>query len=477
MVAYPLVSIVPFTSPRSRSSSPTVQAPRSRSPSPAPSVSNAIVPYQPRTNTNQVGTGGQWYSQQRNPGNSEIAALLRELVNSDREKRERKREIEDRKAEEELVERAKEEERKKMEDEEKKEADREARMAKLFAEQIAAMEKKREDEAGFRRDPTKGKEKSSAPEGDVKKKDGSLKIGDADTKKRGQEVLQGGSPVLPDAGRQKLQTEALLGPLDAGLLHINFNTFQRNQETMLLRMIDAIEKLGKTSAPQASLPSSQTAPPPPHPPPAPSVQPQPSAAAPHDSRPGCSFPPPRQIYSTPPHGHPPANNPPRQQSCRDPPTQPSNVPPPNPPSPTPPSANRVPPPPAPPSRPTTRAHMNEVGPSTTHGDGAMGNTSGTPATTTPSSSRPTGRLAEVFASVAGHARRVSGSFFAARTTNLEFDRVREGKKVVVAPSGPDGRKQYLAGMKKELTKEYKADLEVLCRKDNIKYVNKKQAVN
>ncbi|GBG87764.1 hypothetical protein CBR_g45919 [Chara braunii] len=237
-------------------------------------------------------------------------------------------------------------------------------MAKLFAEQYAAMEKKKDEEAGLKRDPTKGKDKASYEdkkgEEKLKARDGSLRICEGEVKKRGQEVLQGSSPLQPDAGRQKTLSDATIGPLDAGLLLVNFNmlkrdkdSFQRNQESILQRMVSAIEKL---------------------------------------------------------------------------------------------------------------AHSRQE-------DGLAGGTNDTP-----SSSRPTRRLAEVFASVAGHSRRVSGSLSAVRSSSLGFDRVRDGKKAVVASTGKEGRKQYLADMKNELM-EYKADLEVLCRKDNIKYINKKQAVH
>ncbi|GBG83017.1 hypothetical protein CBR_g36636 [Chara braunii] len=191
---------------------PSVAAPtpRSRSSSPSPLASNAIVPFQLRP-VSQYSGGGGWNSQPRNPGNGEIAALLRELVNSDREKRERKREEEDRNAREEQIAKAKEEETARLESEEKKEKDRETRMGKMFAEQIATLEKKTEEDAGFKRDPAKGKDKDRSNDSDAKTKDGTCKIGDVDSKKRGQDALQGGSPVAPDADRQKTHAEVVMG--------------------------------------------------------------------------------------------------------------------------------------------------------------------------------------------------------------------------------------------------------------------------
>ncbi|GBG64970.1 hypothetical protein CBR_g48719 [Chara braunii] len=100
-------------------------------------------------------------------------------------------------------------------------------------------------------------------------------------------------------------------------------------------------------------------------------------------------------------------------------------------------------------------------------------------TQTPAAGRTTGRLAEVFASVAGTARRMSGSLSAVglgTPPGLGFDRVREGRKAVVANPGPDGRRQYRKDMEKELTAKYKQELLELCNKDKIKYHNKKQAV-
>ncbi|GBG78087.1 hypothetical protein CBR_g26025 [Chara braunii] len=100
-------------------------------------------------------------------------------------------------------------------------------------------------------------------------------------------------------------------------------------------------------------------------------------------------------------------------------------------------------------------------------------------TQTPAAGRTTGRLAEVFASVEGTARRMSGSLSAVglgTPPGLGFDRVREGRKAVVANPGPDGGRQYREDMEKELTAKYKQELVELCNKDKIKYHNKKQAV-
>ncbi|GBG71242.1 hypothetical protein CBR_g8545 [Chara braunii] len=135
------------------------------------------------------------YNNPMRSNQGEIAALLRELVNSVREKRERRRCEEEKKQKEEQMLKAKEEEEKRREENERKEADREVRMAKLFAEQFAAMEKKKkDDEAGGKRDPAKGKEIASegvrSNDDKPKVRDGSLKIGDNEAKKRGQEALQ-----------------------------------------------------------------------------------------------------------------------------------------------------------------------------------------------------------------------------------------------------------------------------------------------
>ncbi|GBG62719.1 hypothetical protein CBR_g31736 [Chara braunii] len=154
----------PVINPQFAPSAPPLPSPQaaivpawSRSPSPAPSASNAIVPFQPRGTSAQFGGEGGW-NNRNNPG--EIALFLRELVNGDREKRERRRELEEKKAKEEQDAKAK-EERQRRKDEERKEIDREEHMAKLFAEQYAAMEKKKGEDTGFKRDPAKGKEKAN----------------------------------------------------------------------------------------------------------------------------------------------------------------------------------------------------------------------------------------------------------------------------------------------------------------------------
>ncbi|GBG76019.1 hypothetical protein CBR_g21259 [Chara braunii] len=317
----------------------------SRSPSPAPTVSNAIMPYQPRTTNGQFGGGGGWNNQFR--GNQgEIASLHRELVNSDREKREKRREFEEKKLKEEQLAKFKEEEEKRRDDEAKKEAVKEVRSAKLFAEQFATMSKKKGEEVDPKRDPAKGKEKEDERSVDArpKVKDGGIRISNDDMKKRGQEVLQGGSPVQPDAGRQTTQPEPTISPLNVGLLVMSFNrlkrdqdSFQRNQKSMLHRMVSSFWGERFDRAKEAS----------------------------------------------------------------------------------------------------------SVGRSSFRG--------------------------RDFTSV--HVIRLHGS------TGLGFDRVREGKKAVVASTGVAAQKRYLEDMTKELIKEYKADLEILCQKDNIKYVNKKQAAS
>ncbi|GBG79835.1 hypothetical protein CBR_g30100 [Chara braunii] len=59
---------------------------------------------------------------------------------------------------------------------------------------------------------------------------------------------------------------------------------------------------------------------------------------------------------------------------------------------------------------------------------------------------------------------------------LGFDRVKEGTKAVVADPGPGGRRRYQEEMGKELMSKYKQELVDLCKRDGIKYHNKKQAV-
>ncbi|GBG74383.1 hypothetical protein CBR_g18794 [Chara braunii] len=98
---------------------------------------------------------------------------------------------------------------------------------------------------------------------------------------------------------------------------------------------------------------------------------------------------------------------------------------------------------------------------------------------TPAVGRSSGRLAHVFASVAGTARRVSGSFSAVRigsSSGLGFDRMKEGSKAAVSNPGPGGRHLYQEDMEKELMSKYKQELVEHCNRDKIKYHNKKQAV-
>ncbi|GBG85235.1 hypothetical protein CBR_g39801 [Chara braunii] len=101
-------------------------------------------------------------------------------------------------------------------------------------------------------------------------------------------------------------------------------------------------------------------------------------------------------------------------------------------------------------------------------------------------------LAGMFASVAGNGprRRSSGisiseggSSSAAsapmcnedESQDLGFDRINQGKKAIVGGPGKEGHKKYIQfeDLIEELMAKTKHELEELCKKDRIKYVNKK----
>ncbi|GBG89093.1 hypothetical protein CBR_g48803 [Chara braunii] len=82
----------------------------------------------------------------------------------------------------------------------------------------------------------------------------------------------------------------------------------------------------------------------------------------------------------------------------------------------------------------------------------------------------------MFASVAGNEprRRSSGiTINEGASQDMGFDRINRGKKAVVAGPGKKGRKKYIKDLIEELMVKTKHELEELCKKDRIKYVNKK----
>ncbi|GBG72357.1 hypothetical protein CBR_g11935 [Chara braunii] len=86
------------------------------------------------------------------------------------------------------------------------------------------------------------------------------------------------------------------------------------------------------------------------------------------------------------------------------------------------------------------------------------------------------RLAGMFASVAGNGprRRSSGiSINEGASQDLGFDRINQGKKTVVAGPGKEGCKKYIKDLIEELMAKTNHELEEFCKKDRIKYVNKK----
>ncbi|GBG62808.1 hypothetical protein CBR_g32391 [Chara braunii] len=74
----------------------------------------------------------------------------------------------------------------------------------------------------------------------------------------------------------------------------------------------------------------------------------------------------------------------------------------------------------------------------------------------------------------GPRRRSSGiSINEGASQDLGFDRINRGKKAVVAGPGKEGREKYIEDLIYELMLKTKHELEELCKKDRIKYVNKK----
>ncbi|GBG86392.1 hypothetical protein CBR_g41388 [Chara braunii] len=86
------------------------------------------------------------------------------------------------------------------------------------------------------------------------------------------------------------------------------------------------------------------------------------------------------------------------------------------------------------------------------------------------------RLVGMFASVTGNGTRRRSNDISINepaSQELGFDRVNKGKKVAVAGPGKEGRKKYVEDLSEVLFAKTKHELEELCKKDKIKYVNKK----
>ncbi|GBG81361.1 hypothetical protein CBR_g32034 [Chara braunii] len=85
-------------------------------------------------------------------------------------------------------------------------------------------------------------------------------------------------------------------------------------------------------------------------------------------------------------------------------------------------------------------------------------------------------LDSMFAFVAGNTARrrsVGITINENASQGLGFDRINRGKKAVVAGSGKAGKVKYIDDLIEVLMQKTKHELEDLCKKDRIKYVNKK----
>ncbi|GBG76526.1 hypothetical protein CBR_g22274 [Chara braunii] len=398
-------------------------------------------------------------------------------------------------------------EMKRIEDEAKKEAEKEARLAKMMDEKME-MEKKREEDnkklwekIGLKKGSETGTNFKAVGNGD-------------NAKKRGQEDVAGAAVAQPSTPRQRVNE---VGALDAGLLLMNLDNVQRtqvqqgqmfgraqNQQNLMFQrvigLIDKIEASHRGATFSAAIPthvgpSARVAAPPAEAPSAeatvaggsnnPShaqnvrtthpVAPCPTAPS-HPQHPNVVIPPP----PPPPPPHAPPFVPPIGTSSS--PPAPQSLP----------RASRLPdslpPPPAPSNRrapgvvikeqfPRTANHpiTHSMAPNAAQQDQGDAGPSRVQADTP--NGRSTGRLAEVFASVAGTARRMSSSSSSmGASPGLGFDRLREGIKAIVANPGAGGRRQYREEMEKFLMGKYKNELVELSNKDEIKYHNKKQAV-
>ncbi|GBG91726.1 hypothetical protein CBR_g53541 [Chara braunii] len=121
-----------------------------------------------------------------------------------------------------------------------------------------------------------------------------------------------------------------------------------------------------------------------------------------------------------------------------------------------------------PSAPSRRMPATEPGPSRSRTD----------RNDTPTGAGFSARLAGMFASVAGNGtrRRPNGiSINEGGSANqvMGFDRINRGKKAAVAGPGKEGRKKYIDDLINVLFAKTKHELEELCKKEMIKYVNKK----
>ncbi|GBG86054.1 hypothetical protein CBR_g40955 [Chara braunii] len=440
-----------------QASSSIVQPLILQGPASASAVSNAIVPYQP-PRFNGGNAPRVWNNRPQQPSEGEAMQILREMWNDRREERERRREEEDRRLREEQARQAREEEKKRLEDEEKREADREARLARIFREQMEAMEaNKKKDGASDASKTNWEKIDPAAQEGEVKKTgEGS------ENRKCDQGAMADNENTSQQQGSGRPRVENGATPLDTGLLRMNIDGVRKAQEgqacmfQQMLGSLEAIKQQGAVLAAHTISPqfqaqgmppfpipnppaaaSSAPAPPIYHPPPVP--PPPVPASQPTASQPSASQPPPR---APPP---PPPANPPAAPGTPVPTTTPSN-----------------PPPPA----PTRRTAATEPGPSRVRMDQSETPSRGFSA-----------RLVGMFASVAGNGgkRRAFGITIRDEPPRQEmgFDWIKHGKKAAVADRDKEGRKKYVKELTEMLFGKTKHELEELCKKDKIKYVNKK----
>ncbi|GBG66600.1 hypothetical protein CBR_g64873 [Chara braunii] len=368
---------------------------------------------------------------------------------SRREEKDRRREEDDRRLREEQNRIMKEEEKKRLEEEEAREAEKEARMARLINSKMEELDK--QHQARTEEESKKiWKEIEKAISDPVhSKKSKEMVIDVADNRKRGQLEMEGSPPFQPANGKPRAtgptkNVGATFSGIDAGLLLMEIDNVKRSQDSqanVMRRVMDLVEKLSAsiTSIP-VSAPGPATSDPPlsSHPPPPPSS----------------SAPPQRSTNPPPPHPPPPP-------------------PPPSPPPPPPPPPSPPPPPPSPPPPPPSVDNRKKVS-----GSEAC-SSRGKSVDKTPGVNRFSARLADMFASVAGNQVRRRRSLSPPRRSlgdePLGFNRVIPGKKAAVASSGKDGCVRYVEDLKKKLLNKTKYQLESLCKADNIKYFNKKQA--
>ncbi|GBG85852.1 hypothetical protein CBR_g40663 [Chara braunii] len=332
-------------------------------------------------------------------------------------------------------------------------------MAKLVREQIEEMEAKKNGASG---------EISKANWEKVEKTDKSPKDGETgrngeggDNRKRDQVTMAGEAPAPQQQAIWRQRVEA--NPLDTGLLRMDLDNVKKAQEAhsllfqVMLSCLKTIKAQGAallTPPAVAANPMQSPPPPPPPPPPVQQSGAQPSVTPP--VAPSLAPQPP-----PPPPPHPPAHT-----------SIPSSPPPPT-------------PSPAPPTRTVPQALVScRADTATDPGPSSLRRNS----VTTPTGNGLSARLAGMFASVAGHGprRRSSGISISEggrcssvpacnedESQDLGFDRINRGKKATVAGPGKEGRKKYIEDLIEELMAKTKHELEELCKKDRIKYVNKK----